>query len=133
MKRYLYFALLLVASSSIFSQNKPRLSSIDFVTVLNNNNAETLYYYQNNWKALRQEALKNDYIESYKLLELEPSEDTPFNFILITTYRNQEQYENRETHFQALIKSSGGLKLLNHIQPKDFRKVIHGQDPIKSW
>lgn len=133
MKRFLYFALLIMASSSSFSQNKPQQSSIDFVTVLNNNHVEALYYYQNNWKALRAAAIKNDYIASYQFIEIEPSEDTPFNFILVTTYSNQEQYEKRETHFQSLIKSSGGLKLLNGIEPKDFRKVIHSQDPVKNW
>lgn len=116
-----------------YSQNNSKVSSIDFVQVLNENKAEALYYYRNNWRILREAALKQKYISSYNLLEIEPSEATPYHFILITTYANNEQYDNREKHFQDLIESSGGLKLLNEKEPKDFRKVIHGQDSVKQW
>ncbi|PNQ72276.1 hypothetical protein C1T31_12745 [Hanstruepera neustonica] len=108
------------------------MSSVDFVAVLNNHHAEALYYYQNNWKALRIAAVKKGYIASYQLLEIEPSEVTPYNFILITTYANQAQYDARETHFEELIQASGGLKLLNELKPEKFRQTVHGQDIVIS-
>ncbi|WP_250434362.1 hypothetical protein [Hanstruepera flava] len=132
MKHFVLICFALGLSMTGFAQNDTKLSSVDFVAVLNNNHAETLYYYENNWKALREAALTNGYIASYQLLEIEPSEVTPYTFILITTYANATQYENREAHFEALIKASGGLKLLNAKQPKDFRQVVHGQDPVKN-
>ncbi len=110
------------------AQTSAQISSVDFVAVANDHHAEALFYYQNNWKALRTAAVKKGYIASYQLLEVEPSETTPFHFILITTYANQAQYDARETHFEELIQASGGLKLLNTLQPKDFRQVLHGQD-----
>ena len=130
MKKLVILSILFCCYFHSFSQNKHKLSSIDFVEVMNNNHAETLFYYQNNWKALHKSALKKGYIESYNLLEIEPSEATPYHFILITTYGNKEQYDNRENHFQELIKASGGLKLLNDKEPADFRNIIHGQDPV---
>ena len=130
MKKLVVLSILFCCYFQSFSQNNHKLSSIDFVEVVNNNHAETLFYYQNNWKALRESALKKGYIESYNLLEIEPSEATPYHFILITTYGNKEQYDNRENHFQELIKASGGLKLLNDKEPADFRNIIHGQDPV---
>ena len=133
MKSLLTSIVFFFVINTFYAQTKAKQSSIDFVTVLNNNHAETLYYYQNNWKALREAAIKKDYIESYELLEIEPNETTPYSFILITTYANQNQYDNRETHFEELIQASGGLKLLNEKTPNDFRKVIHGQDKVKHW
>lgn len=133
MKKVFLLCLTICLYCSGFSQSQAKISSVDFVAVVNNNHAETLYYYQNNWKVLREAAVKKDYIDSYNLLEIEPTEATPYNFILITTYANQEQYNKREAHFEELIKASGGLKLLNDKEPKDFRKFIDGQDSVKNW
>jgi CRISPR/Cas system CMR-associated protein Cmr1 (group 7 of RAMP superfamily) len=133
MKKLLFCFSLILITFSNYSQTENLKSSIDFVSILNNNQAEILYYYQNNWKSLREAALKKSYIASYNLIEITPSEATPYNFILITTYANATQYENREAHFEELIKASGGLKLLNDKEPKDFRKIVHGQDPVNHW
>jgi hypothetical protein len=62
---------------------------MDFVQVLNDNKEEAVYYYQNNWKVLREMALKKDYIHSFQLLETTESEDAPFQLILITTYKDK--------------------------------------------
>lgn len=133
MKSLLTSIVFFFVINTFYAQTNAKQSSIDFVNVLNNNHAETLYYYQNNWKALREAALKKGYIEGYELLEIEPNETTPYRFILITTYANQNQYDNREAHFEELIQLSGGLKLLNEKTPNDFRKVIHSQDKVKHW
>jgi len=133
MRYFLLFVFIIIAYTSSFSQSNERLSSIDFIAVLNNYHAEALYYYQNNWKALREAALKKGYIQSYNFIEIEPSEIAPYNFILITTYANSAQYEGREKHFNELIKASGGLKLLNTKEPKAFRQVVHGQDSAKTY
>ena len=132
MKKVLILCLSFSVYLSSLGQNQSKTSSIDFVAVVNNNHAETLYYYQNNWKVLREAALKKNYIDSYNLLEIEPTDATPYNFILITTYANQEQYNNREAHFEELINNAGGLKLLNDKKPEDFRTFIHGQDSVKN-
>lgn len=132
MKKVLMLCLACSVYFSGFGQDQSKISSVDFVAVINNNYVETLYYYQNNWKVLREAALKKNYIDSYNLLEIEPTDATPYNFILITTYANQDQYNNREAHFEELIKASGGLKLLNDKEPKDFRTFIHGQESVKN-
>ena len=126
--------LLLVLSFTFsFAQPDERISTIDYIEVLNNNFAETLYYYQNNWKQLRIKALEKGYINNYQLLETIPTEESPYRFILVTTYANQVQYDHREKHFQGLIKEKGGLKLLNDKEPKEFRHAFRGHDMVKHW
>jgi hypothetical protein len=122
---------LFVILSIAFGQSNEKISSMDFVQVLNGNIKETIYYYQNNWKVLREKALIKSYIESFQLLETKSSKDASFQFVLITTYRDKKQYDLREKHFEILISERGGLKLLNDKKPNEFRKVIFGKDKLK--
>ncbi len=115
-----------------FGQQDDRISTMDFVQVLNDNKQEALYYYQNNWKILREMALSEKYIDSYQLLETTPSEEAPFTFMLITTYANEGQYSQREENFAKLIEQRGPLKLLNEKQPAEFRKTSFGK-LVKHW
>lgn len=120
--------IIFIFTLSMYSQENTKISTIDFVQILNNNKKEVLYYYQNNWENLRKKAVKKDYILSYQLLETIPTNEAPFTFILITTYKNKTQFNKREFHFQELIKANGKLKLLNLKKPAEFRKVIFGKD-----
>ena len=100
---------------------------MDLVKILDNNTKEALFYYENNWKQLRIKAIKKGYIKSFKLSQVIDT-NSEFNIILETTYANKEQFEQREAHFQELIKENGPVKLLNNKQPKDFRKTIYWSD-----
>jgi len=132
MKNILLLLLVLNFTFS-FAQPDERISTIDFIEVLNDNYDETLFYYQNNWQQLRIKALEKGYINNYQLLETIPTEESPYSFILITTYTNKEQFDHREKHFQGLIKEKGGLKLLNDKEPKEFRQASRGHDMVKHW
>lgn len=132
MKHIILFAILLSSYTGI-SQQTTHISMIDYVQVLNENKAEALFYYQNNWQQLRIKALKKGYIESYQLLETKPTTGTPYTFMLITTYKNKAQYEASEKNFQKLIDASNGLKLLNNKKPTAFRKIILHNDAVKHW
>lgn len=132
MKNLLLFVVLAMSSVS-FGQVDDRLTTIEFVEVLNNNKKEALYYFQNNWKVLRDKAIAKKYIHSYQLLETPKSDEAPFQIMLITTYQNKAQYDQREDHFQELIKESGGLKLLNDKKPGEFRKSLFSKNMVKHW
>ncbi|GMN11828.1 hypothetical protein MTsPCn9_12040 [Croceitalea sp. MTPC9] len=115
----------------LHSQEKPQISTMEFVEILNNNKAEALYYFKNNWKVLREKALAKDDITGFNLMESKKSEESPFDLILMTSYANKEKYMNREQAFQALISQSGGLKLLNKKKPSEFRRSVFAIDSIK--
>ena len=108
----------------INAQENTKISTIDFVQIINNNKKEAIYYYQNNWEVLRKMAVKKDYIRSYQLLKTIPTKEAPFSFMLITTYKNKMQFDKREKYFEELIKEKGSLELLNAKKPGDFRKTL---------
>ncbi|MDW3648805.1 MAG: hypothetical protein R8P61_17185 [Bacteroidia bacterium] len=105
-----------------------KITSIDFVQVQNDNKAEALYYYQNNWRVLRETAIKKGYIHSFQFLEVDPTEDAPFHIILITNYGNEEQFAKREDNFSELIEARGDLRLLNDKKPGEFRKILFSKE-----
>ncbi len=92
--------------------------------VVDGNRDELIYYYENNWKVLRDMALEREYIISYELLETEADSTGDFDILLITRYKNQEAYEKAEERFQGLIRqiqTDGGPKLMNELTPPQFR------------
>jgi len=127
MKKLISFILLLFCAQ-IYAQENTKISTIDFVQILNNNKKEVVYYYENNWKVLRKMALKKKYIFSYQLLETSPTKEAPFSFMLLTTYKNKLQFDAREKHFAELLKTKGKLKLLNEKTPREFRKTVFGKE-----
>ncbi len=134
MKRNSTSALLMVLASLFFhgyGQSSDKISTMDFVQILGDQRAETIYYYENNWKALRDEALDQGFIHSYQLLEVPKGEDLAFDIILITTYADQAQYDGREENFRVLIDAKGGRKLLNEKQPGQFRNIIFNREDIR--
>ena len=125
--------LLLVLSISSFSygQQDDRISTVDFVQILNDNPHEAIFYYQHNWKILRDMAFAKGYIDSFQILETPYSDKESFQLMLITTYINKEQYELREAHFSELIKEKGSLELLNAKKPNEFRKTLFRKEMVR--
>ncbi|MEM8886749.1 MAG: hypothetical protein AAGD28_02105 [Bacteroidota bacterium] len=126
MRKLLFLSLSLIWTVQVSAQDK--ISSIDFVQIQNDNKAEALYYYQNNWKVLRESAIEKGYIHSFQFLEVEPTEEAPFHIILITNYGDEAQYSKREEHFSELIEARGDLRLLNEKKPGEFRKILYGKE-----
>lgn len=125
-KLLLFLSFSLLWTLHISAQNK--ITSVDFVQIQNDNKAEALYYYQNNWKLLRESAIEKGYIHSFQFLEVEPTEEAPFHIILITNYGNEEQFAKREEHFSKLIKARGDLRLMNEKKPGEFRKILFSKE-----
>ncbi|MEM9856454.1 MAG: hypothetical protein AAF843_03830 [Bacteroidota bacterium] len=84
----LILACILFLSDVATAQSDTRVSTIEFIQILDDNREEALFYYQNNWKVLREMAVKQGYIDSFELLETEFTEDQPYHIILITTFAN---------------------------------------------
>lgn len=133
MRALLLFALILTStfSQAQLGSSSKKITTIDFVQVQNDNKTEAVFYYQNNWLVLREEAIKMAYIDSFQLIETESTPEAPFHIMLITTYADDSQFEKREANFKLLIEAKGGRKLLNDKQPSDFRKIIFSKGIAK--
>ena len=131
--RIISVCIITLLSTVSFSQKNETISTLDFVQILNYNYDEVIYYYEHNWKVLREMAIEKKYIHSYQVLESSSEDTSNFDIILVTTYANEEQYKNREIHFQELINEKGDLKLLNDKKPSDFRKTVYSKENVKQW
>ena len=118
------FIIICLLCLNSYDQSNEKITTIETVKILNNNEAEAIYYFQNNWKVLRRMAKEKGYIDSFQLLQTDYSDETPFHLVLVTTYTNLSQFEKREENFGELIALKGGLKLLNDKQPAEFRKSV---------
>ena len=124
MKQLKFTILFLFLSSIIYAQEDQKISSMAFVQIQNDNVAEAMHYYENNWKVVRLQAQEKNYIDSYQLLKAEYSDKVPFHLILVTTFKDKTQFAAREKYFQRLIENVGELNLLNHKIPNNFRKIL---------
>lgn len=128
MKKVFTILVCMMLGLTTYAQEETRISSIDFVQVLNDNHEEALYYYENNWRWLRELAVEKGYILDYEFYNVERTEETPYDLILITVYGNKSQSDAREQNFAELIELKGELRLLNEKQPGVFRKLLKGHD-----
>jgi len=131
--RTILLLIILGINSISYGQQDDRITTIDFVQILDDNKDEAVYYYQNNWKILRDMAIEKGYIHSFQILETFFSEGEPFQLMLITTYTNKKQYDLREDHFRELIKEKGELNLMNEKKPDEFRKTLFRKEMVRHW
>ena len=70
--------------------------------------------------------MERRYILSYEVVKVSPDSTADFDLMLITEYRDSVQLRNSEENFQKIIKEvrPNGPRLLNEVQPKDFRKNL---------
>lgn len=123
--KYLFFLLLSFSLQAGAQQNQP-VVLMDFVRVKEGRFAEALFYYQNNWKIYRDEALRKGYITGYRILETTADSAANFHLVLITEYADSVQYSNSEKNFEGILKAlrPNGSLLLNNLQPADFRQNL---------
>lgn len=120
MKNFIVMILLILGGSAQ-AQESP-ISVMDFVKFRDGKKAETMFFYENNWKIYREAALKKGFIKSYQILA--PKSGTvDFDLILITVYADSLQRSRGEERFQKIIKElrPNGPKLMNEHRPADFR------------
>lgn len=99
---------------------------MDFVKVKNNRQAETMFFYENNWKLYRDIALQKGFITSYRLEKTTADSAAAFDLILITEYRDSSMYHKSEENFRDILATTrpNGPLLLNELKPADFRQNV---------
>ncbi|MEM7501600.1 MAG: hypothetical protein AAF417_06130 [Pseudomonadota bacterium] len=95
---------------------------IEGIAVLDGRLDEAIFYYEHNWGYFRRQALERGYIESFDMVvgdDLAESVD----IVLITRFDSAAQYDAIEDRFEEIM-SERELKLLNKVEPGDFRKNV---------
>lgn len=124
MKRTIHTALLLCfLSLTVLSQDEI-VTVVSIVKVKNEKRAEADFYYEQNWKQLRKLALAEGIIHSYEFIEAKADEQADFDYLCITRFRDQAQFDKAEENFARLMEPRGGPKLLNELKPDEFREVV---------
>lgn len=120
------FIILFFTQQNTAAQKTKPVTLMDFVKIKNGKRTEAMYFYENNWKAYRQMALKKKIIQSYQLVEVAADSLNNFDLILITTYKDSAQFLKSEENFRpilAILRPNGPL-LLNELKPGDFRQNV---------
>lgn len=118
--------LLLICITATLTAGAQTVLVMDFVKVKNNRYAETMFFYENNWKLYRDIALQKGFITSYRLEKTTADSAAAFDLILITEYRDSSMYHKSEENFRDILATArpNGPLLLNDLKPADFRQNV---------
>ncbi|HWA33116.1 MAG TPA: hypothetical protein VG737_03250 [Cyclobacteriaceae bacterium] len=115
---------IVLSSFSGFSQKDQSIATIDVTRAKQAYEKEAMYFYEHNWKAFREEALKLKYISGYQLIRTSPDTTGWFNIILITQFQDSVQRKKVEENFRPIMNrlSPNGPRMLNDVKRSEFLK-----------
>ncbi|HMU47670.1 MAG TPA: hypothetical protein PKC72_14970 [Chitinophagaceae bacterium] len=130
MKKTISWATLIILIFWGINSSAQRIKTVDFIKILNGKEKEALFFYENNWKAFREEALQKGYINSFEILKTRPDSSGDFDLVLLTEYPDSNAYKQIEDHFKEFNKNR---KLSPEIQKnledrKNFSKYLFGKN-----
>lgn len=99
-----------------------QVSTIDVVRVKGEYEKEAVYFYENNWKVFREEAMREGYISGFELVKSDVDSVGVMAMFLVTHYKDSASYGGSEKNFGGIIKrmSPGGPKMLNSVVRREF-------------
>ncbi|MBC8151412.1 MAG: hypothetical protein H7Z72_00725 [Bacteroidetes bacterium] len=123
---YTCLLALLVATPAYAQQSGVWL--VDVVDIKAGKQPEALFYYENNWKVIRDRMIQRKHLKSYRMLTTATDSTGSSRLFLMTEYADSLSYRQGEERFQAVIKElyPNGSRLLNELKPADFRQIIAG-------
>lgn len=121
--KVLFVIPFLLISSGVFAQ-QTTVMLVDIMRINREHKAEATYYFENNWKLFRDEAIKWGVITGYQFYETD--DDGQLEFVLITEFKDEEQFGNVEANFEPILKQlrPNGPVMLNDVKPAAFRETI---------
>ena len=115
----------LALSLTGFSQSQ-HIATVDIVNAKTAYEKEAIFFYEHNWKAFREEALKLGYVSGYELIKAPADTTGWFKIILITHFGDSAQYKKVEENFRPIMSrlSPNGPKMLNDVKRSEFLKPL---------
>jgi hypothetical protein len=126
MLRFIATCCIIFSVLTATAQKSKEIILMDFVKITEGKKAEAMFFYENNWKVYRDEAIKKKIIKSYELVEAKPDSLNNFDLVLITVYHDSLQHSKSEENFAPILKQlrPNGPVLLNSLKPNEFRKNV---------
>jgi len=123
--RALITSVFLFFSLTLYAQTTNEVVVLEYVEILNGHEEEAMFYYENNWKRLRDIAIRRGVISDYKIL-VDRSDTSHVQLRLLTEFPGPYAFEKGEERFGQIIEEVGsdGPILLNDITPDQFRKNV---------
>jgi hypothetical protein len=133
MKKLILILLIGTLSYPSSHAQKNAYVALDIIHVKNSLWNEALYFFENNWKVYRQEAIKQGIISSYQLL-VNKADSVSNNIILITQYPDSLSYQKSEENFRPIMKKirSTGPIYLNEKRRNDIIETVFS-NTYKVW
>jgi len=121
-------ALLLLIGFLSYQQSYAQKTSyvaMDIIKVKNGLWNEALYFFENNWKVYREDAINQGIISSYQML-VNKADSVSHNIILITEYPDSLSYRKSEENFRPILKKfrPDGPVYLNEKRRNDFVQTV---------
>lgn len=103
-------------------ERPPYAVTVDVVECRSEYERECLYYYENNWKVIREEAVARNFISGYHLLRAESDSLSVVKLFLLTEYPDSLALAEVEANFQPMMRElrPGGPLLLNDVVRSGF-------------
>lgn len=120
--------LLLLVGCLPYQQTHAQKSAyvaMDIVKVRDGLWNEALYFFENNWKVFREDAIKQGIINSYQIL-VNNADSVSNNIILITQYSDSLSYTKSEENFRPILQKirPTGPIYLNEKRRNDFMEIV---------
>lgn len=99
-----------------------QITMVDIVKARGEYEKEAIYFYENNWKVFREEALKAKYISGFELVKSTVDSTGFFTIVLMTHFADDATHAAVEKNFRSIMErvSPGGPKMLNSVTRKEF-------------
>ncbi|MFD2519593.1 tetraspanin family protein [Emticicia soli] len=125
MKKLILLSLVAFMPTQQTNAQKTPYVALDIIKIKNGLWEEALFFFENNWKVYREDAIKQGIISSYQLL-INRADSVSNNIILITQYPDSLAYVKSEENFRPILKKlrPNGPIHLNEKQRKDFMEIV---------
>jgi hypothetical protein len=125
MKKLILLMLMGLLSLQKAHAQKDAYVIMDIVKVKNGLWNEALYFFENNWKVFREDAIKQGVISSYQMLA-NKADSVSNSIVLITEYSDSLSYRKSEENFRPILKKlrPDGPIYLNEKRRNDFMEIV---------
>ncbi len=125
---FLFLFVMLCFSSFAQEQNIPvkkAIWAVDYIKAKEGQLPDLVQFFEQNWARARKYGKKKKYVADYQWFVLPNKAD--YQVVLMTQYRDQAQYDQREANFQKIF-SKYKVVLINGKSSRDMSEIVRSEE-----